>query len=86
MTHMDNPSGGGRPAPPPPAQPQARDGRRRTAGAVDTGVAQQIDENLKRLYRQQVAQELPPELQALVARLRETAGGDSSDNGGGGRT
>jgi len=34
-------------------------------------VARQIDENLKRLYNQHVEQELPPELQALVARLRE---------------
>ena len=80
MTHMDNPSGGERPAPP-PARPQ---GAARRRGTVDAGVAQQIDENLKRLYRQQVAQELPPELQALVARLRETAGGETGGNGGGG--
>jgi hypothetical protein len=37
-------------------------------------VARQIDENLKRLYRQQVEKDLPPELQALVAKLRNGEG------------
>lgn len=43
----------------------------KTAGAVSPTVARQIDENLKRLYAQHVEQELPPDLQALVARLRD---------------
>jgi hypothetical protein len=40
------------------------------AQGVAPEIARQIDENLKRLYQQQVEQELPPELQALVARLK----------------
>jgi hypothetical protein len=43
-------------------------------------VARQIAENLKRLYRQQVEQDLPPELAALVARLRD--GETPTDDGG----
>jgi hypothetical protein len=39
--------------------------------AVSPTVARQIDENLKRLYNQHVEQDLPPDLQALIARLRE---------------
>lgn len=33
-------------------------------------IARQIDENLKRLYQHHVSQDLSPELQALVARLK----------------
>ena len=76
MTHTDQPSRGPRPAPSHPAAPRERArgaGRGRAASDVSPVVAQQIDENLKRLYRQQVEQGLPPELQALVARLRDGA-------------
>lgn len=55
--------------------------RRSAARAVAPAVARQIDENLKRLYREQIAQDLPPELAALVARLRESEIG--TDSGGG---
>lgn len=44
--------------------------RKHAAQGVAPEIARQIDENLKRLYRQQAEQELPPELQALVARLK----------------
>lgn len=54
--------------------------RRAGARGVSPVVARQIDENLKRLYRQQVEQELPPELAALVARLRD--GETPTDDGG----
>lgn len=59
---------------------------RKTAGAVSPTVARQIDENLKRLYAQLVEQELPPDLQALVVRLRDSDGprdpiADSDDEG-----
>lgn len=56
---------------------------RRAAGrGVAPAVARQIDENLKRLYREQIAQDLPPELAALVARLRESEPGtDTGDEG-----
>lgn len=54
-----------------PTSPSSRQGGRSRGNAVSATVARQIDENLKRLYNQHVEQELPPELQALVARLRE---------------
>jgi len=55
-------------------EPQSADQRRgktKASGAVSPIVARQIDENLKRLYHQQVEEDLPPALQALVARLRD---------------
>lgn len=75
MTHTDQPSRG---APPVQAQtPTPRHTERTsTQRGVSPGVAQQIDENLRRLYRQQVEQELPDGLQALVARLRGRNGED----------
>lgn len=84
MTHTDQPSRRPPPAPSHPAAPSARArgaGRGKAASGVSPMVAQQIDENLKRLYRQQVEQALPPELQALVSRLRDGA----PDRGGEGR-
>jgi hypothetical protein len=53
--------------------------RSRGNGAVSPTVARQIDENLKRLYDQHVEQELPPQLQALVARLREGQDQEQAD-------
>jgi|GEM_PF-5770076 len=50
------------------------------AKGVAPEIARQIDENLKRLYQHQVAQDLPPELQALVARLK--SGGAPGDPDG----
>jgi len=57
---------------PPAADPRDTPPARRTgARGVSPVVARQIDENLRRLYRQLVEQDLPPELAALVARLRD---------------
>lgn len=56
--------------------------RRSVARSVAPAIARQIDENLKRLYREQIAQDLPPELAALVARLRESETGNGSGGGG----
>jgi hypothetical protein len=55
----------------------------RAPKGVAPEIARQIDENLKRLYQQQVEQELPPELQALVARLKsgDVPGGDGGKDG-----
>lgn len=44
--------------------------QKKPSQGVAPEIARQIDENLKRLYQQQVDQELPAELQALVARLK----------------
>ncbi len=44
-----------------------REGQRRISSAVE----QQINENLKLLYERQVQEELPDNLKALVARLRD---------------
>lgn len=41
---------------------------------LPSSLEQQIDENLRLLYREQLQQELPERLQALVARLREGEG------------
>jgi hypothetical protein len=38
--------------------------------SVPPAVERQIDENLKRLYRQQLEDDLPDSLRALVAKLR----------------
>ena len=46
------------------------DPRRGRKPAVPSAIEQQIDENLKRLYQQQLQDELPESLKALVARLR----------------
>lgn len=62
-------------------EPLSRAGhQKRAAQGVAPEIARQIDENLKRLYQQQVEQELPPELQALVARLK--SGDVPGDPGG----
>ncbi len=37
-------------------------------------IEQQIDENLRTLYRQRLEQDLPDELMALVAQLRDGKG------------
>lgn len=87
MTHTDQPTrryppppqGEPETTPPEPARGKAS-ARRASARRVSPGVARQIDENLKRLYRQQVEQDLPPELEALVAQLR--GGGTTDKNGG----
>lgn len=83
MTHTDQPARRQPPPPPigdpsdslpegafdePAAPPRKRHADRR---GVSPAVARQIDENLKRLYREQVEQALPPALEALVTRLRE---------------
>ncbi len=47
--------------------------------AVPTEVARQIDENLKRLYGTSGSDDLPPELQQLIASLR--AGDPTPDTG-----
>lgn len=48
-------------------------GRRRPPAArLTPAVEQQINENLKLLYEQQLEQELPDQLKELVARLRGT--------------
>ena len=47
--------------------------------AVPTEVARQIDENLKRLYGTSGADDLPAELQQLIASLR--AGENTPDSG-----
>jgi hypothetical protein len=54
---------------------------KRSKQGVDPEIARQIDENLKRLYQQQVELELPPELQALVDRLRSSGEPDSGGKG-----
>ncbi|MCH8488335.1 MAG: hypothetical protein LAT81_00210 [Oceanicaulis sp.] len=58
-------------------------GKTRGPKGVAPEIARQIDENLKRLYQQQVEQELPPELQALVARLKsgDVPGGPGGKDG-----
>lgn len=66
MNHSEHPAR----KPAPEAKAQRRRKAPETAKPVSPVLARQIDENLKRLYRQQVEQELPPELQALVAQLR----------------
>lgn len=43
----------------------------RRQASVPASVERQIDENLKRLYQQQLADDLPDHLKALVAQLRE---------------
>lgn len=70
MNHTDQPA---RKAPPEKDAPSRKE-KNVAAKPVSSVVERQIDENLKRLYRQQVEQELPPELQALVARLRNGEG------------
>jgi hypothetical protein len=50
--------------PPPPSS-------RRPASRIAPSVEQQIDENLKKLYQRALEDELPDQLRALVARLRE---------------
>jgi len=42
----------------------------RRSDAIPPAVERQIDENLKRLYRQQLEDELPESLKSLVAQLR----------------
>lgn len=67
-----------------PGKPQARaPGRTRDAQGVAPEIARQIDENLKRLYQQQVEEALPPELQALVERLKsgDVPGGPDGKDG-----
>jgi hypothetical protein len=73
MKHTDRPA---RKTPPPHAEPDAAlgDGTNKVRRPISAAVARQIDENLKRLYRQQVEKDLPPELQALVAKLRNGEG------------
>lgn len=44
---------------------------RSSARRLPSAVEQQINENLKLLYEQQLEQELPDRLKELVARLRE---------------
>lgn len=53
--------------------------RRSEKENVPGEVARQIDENLKRLYGPSAEDELPQELQQLIASLR--AGETSSDTG-----
>lgn len=60
------------------APPPRPGGREAAAKGVAPEIARQIDENLKRLYQQQVEQELPPELQALVAKLKSSGGASGS--------
>jgi hypothetical protein len=70
MNHTDRPA---RKAPHPPSEADAprRNHAKPGSKPVSSVVARQIDENLKRLYRQQIEQDLPPDLQALVDRLRK---------------
>jgi hypothetical protein len=42
----------------------------RRGASVPPAVEQQIDENLKRLYQQQLEDDLPDALKSLVAKLR----------------
>lgn len=39
--------------------------------AMDEAVAKQIDENLRRIYAQKVAEEIPERFQDLLKQLRE---------------
>lgn len=39
--------------------------------AMNAAVAQQIDENLRRIYAQKVAEDIPQRLQDLLRQLRE---------------
>ena len=41
---------------------------------LSSSVEQQINENLKLLYQQQLQEDLPDKLKALVARLRDEGG------------
>ena len=59
--------------PPSDATP-GRPDHQETADGISPVVARQIDENLKLLYRQRIEQELPADLQALVAQLRNGEG------------
>lgn len=72
MTHTDSSPPGGRYMPPANAAahqpPEAED------DGISPEIEQQIDENLRRLYRQRVEQDLPDDLLALVARLRDGEG------------
>lgn len=58
-----------------PSETMAPGHARPNAARVAPAVARQIDENLKRLYRDRIDEELPPQLQALVERLR--SGGET---------
>jgi len=49
----------------------ASDGRGHGKRELPSSVEQQINENLRLLYQQQLDEELPDKLKALVAQLRE---------------
>lgn len=66
----DRPGNGAAHEPAPGSGKPGAGARKRAGQGVAPEIARQIDENLKRLYRQQAEQELPPELRALVARLK----------------
>ncbi len=60
--------------------------KRRPGAAGDTAplpaaIEQQINENLKRLYEQQLQQDLPERLQDLVAQLRSGEAGEGGRAG-----
>ncbi|MGY6635291.1 MAG: NepR family anti-sigma factor [Alkalilacustris sp.] len=74
MTHTaSDPSFPTRPSPP---GASSSGGGAGTDDPVAPGLERQIDENLRRLYRSRVEEQLPDELLDLVARLRD-AGGQS---------
>lgn len=73
MTHTDSPPPRGKQAPPVDAA-----AHRHLEGEEDDEIApeveRQIDENLRLLYRQRLEQDLPDDLMALVAQLRDGEG------------
>ena len=57
-----------------------RNERHAAAESIAPAVARQIDENLRLLYRRRAEEDLPPELQALVAQLRESSGANPDED------
>ena len=82
MAQTDTPSGraAGADQRPDDRPPGAASASRRVSPAL----ARQIDENLKRLYQSRVEEDLPPQLRALVAQLRDSGNGTSGGSTSGG--
>ena len=74
MTHTAQPPRRGEYVPTGQATPPQEPDDDKTPDDLSPVAAHQIDENLRLLYRQRIEQELPDELRALVAQLRDGDG------------
>ena len=70
MTHMDSSPPRNRYVPRPDTSAH-HEAKPEDDDAIAPEIEQQIDENLRRLYRQRLEQDLPDDLMALVAQLRD---------------